>query len=176
MNISLLKVRLAKLAASLLRPGCWRALSRGVAPAIEHLHLLRQLNVDGVIDVGANRGQFSLACRIAMPRVPVLAFEPIPGEANTYEAIHGRDPLTTLVRTALGDSRSEATLHLSQSADSSSLLPIGKRQTELFPNTGEVGTLTVKVQPLDDLLPLMIIRARFAKTALTKKRSDRGTQ
>lgn len=155
MNTSLLKLRLSKLAASLTRPSCWRALSQGVAPAIEHLPVLKTLSVDGVIDVGANRGQFSLACRIAIPKVPVLAFEPIPSEAGIYKAIHGKTPDVELVQCALGETFSESEFHLSHSLDSSSLLPIGKRQREMFPETAESGTIKVDVRTLDHFLPNM---------------------
>lgn len=160
MTTSVFRLRISKLAASLMRPSCWRALSFGVAPSIEHLPLLKTLEVDGVIDVGANRGQFTLACSIAMGRIPVIAFEPIPSEAKIFSAIHSQNKNVTLVQCALGESRSQATLHLSRSADSSSLLPIGLRQTKLFPNTVEAGTMTVPVQMLDDSLPLMMGRNR----------------
>ena len=157
---SVFRIRVEKLMGSLLRPRCWKALSLGVAPTIEHLSVLRRLDVDGVIDVGANRGQFTLACRIAMPHIPIIAFEPIPAEARKFTAIHGNDGNIVLVSCALGDARAQATLHLSQSLDSSSLLPIGSRQTEMFPNTAESGTITVPVQMLDDSIPLMAGRQR----------------
>ena len=160
MTTSVFRLRISKLAASLMRPSCWRALRFGVAPSIEHLPLLRTLHVDGVIDVGANRGQFTLACCIAMSRIPVVAFEPIPAEAKIFSLIHRHNKNITLVQCALGESRSQATLHLSRSADSSSLLPIGSRQTRIFPNTAEAGTITVPVQTLDDSLPLMEGRKR----------------
>lgn len=123
----------------------------GVAPTYEHIPVLNGLQVDGIIDVGANRGQFSLACRLALPGVPIVAFEPIPGEAKTYRAVHGHSQQVVLLETALGDTAGQATLHLSQSADSSSLLAIGRRQSELFPGTQEVDAITVSVKRLDDL-------------------------
>lgn len=146
----LLKLRLAKLWVSLTHPSYWSALVVGVAPAIEHRNVLRSIEVDGVIDVGANRGQFSLACRLALPGVPIVAFEPIPKEAETYRKVHGARNEVILIESALGETKGAATLHLSKSADSSSLLPIGKKQTELFKNTVEVGTITVPVHRLDD--------------------------
>ncbi|MCP9773851.1 FkbM family methyltransferase [Synechococcus sp. Tobar12-5m-g] len=158
MNTEVFRTRTAKVLASLIRPKCWRALSLGVAPSIEHLPLLRALDVDGIIDVGANRGQFTLACQIAMRQLPILAFEPIPKEADTFDAIHGRKNNILLVRCALGEIQSESIMHLSHSLDSSSLLPIGNRQTELHPQTAEEGTMTVPVQTLDDSLPLMADR------------------
>jgi FkbM family methyltransferase len=151
MDLELLRVRLCKICVSLTHPAYWSALIHGVAPAIEHRAVLRSLDVDGIIDVGANRGQFSLACRFALPGIPIIAFEPIPAEAATYRKVHGRIPHITLVESALGETTGRATLHLSKSADSSSLLPIGRRQTELYQNTAEVGTIDVPVQRLDEL-------------------------
>jgi len=130
---------------------CWRGLRIGVAPTVEHLPVLRSLKVDGIIDVGANRGQFTLACRLAKPGVAVVAFEPIPDEASTFRRVHSQASGVTLIESALGESTGTATLHLSKSADSSSLLPIGQRQTECFRDTAEVGTIQVTVNRLDDL-------------------------
>lgn len=148
--IDLLKLRLGKLWVSLSRPSYWSALSAGVAPAVEHRSVLISINVDGVIDAGANRGQFALACRFTLPGVPVVAFEPIPAEAAIFHKVHGHLSQVRLIESALGESKGAATLHLSESADSSSLLPIGRRQTELFEHTREIGTLTVPVHRLDD--------------------------
>lgn len=107
------------------------------------------MDVDGILDVGANRGQFSLACQIALPGIPILAFEPIQSEGDTFEYVHRQRDNIQLARTALGERQGDATLHLSRSADSSSLLPIGKRQVEVFPATAEVGVTTVQVHRLD---------------------------
>ncbi len=145
-----LKVR--KLLYSITHASCWKALSHGVAPSIEHLGVLRTLDFDGIIDAGANRGQFSLAARIARPDAQIVAFEPIPAEASLFELVHGTAGNVKLIRSALGPDTGTATLHLSQSADSSSLLPIGDRQRQLFPETAEVGVLEVPVHRLDDFL------------------------
>lgn len=151
--LSLLGLRLTKLGVALTHPKCWRALACGVVPAVEHLKVLRGLEMDGILDVGSNRGQFSLACRIARPGVPIVAFEPIPQEAAVFHRIHGQAAEVRLEQLALGEQRGEAVLHLSGRADSSSLLPIGELQKSLFRETAEIGTLRVKVQRLDDLAP-----------------------
>ncbi|MDZ4849276.1 MAG: FkbM family methyltransferase [Pirellulaceae bacterium] len=158
--MALLRIRWRKLFTSIVHPSCWRGLRIGVAPSVEHLSILRSLDVDGIIDVGANRGQFTLACQLAQPGKAVVAFEPIPGEAKIFRKVHGLSSNVTLVESALGESKGTATLHLSQSADSSSLLPIGRRQTECFRDTAEVGTIDVPVQRLDDLSDLWSGRSR----------------
>ena len=107
--------------------------------------------MDGVLDVGANKGQFSLACRLVHRDVSITGFEPIPTEGAFFRAIHKSDPATTLVECALGEKEGSAILHVTGRADSSSLLPVGDLQAKLFPGTEEVTTLQVQVRRLDDL-------------------------
>ena len=139
------------MAFALTHPGCWKALLRRVAPAIEHRALLRSIDCDLLLDVGANRGQFSLIARVAHPHLPIHAFEPQPGEAAVYRHLFATDPRVTLHELALGDQPGEADLHISRRKDSSSLLPIGELQAKLFPSTEEVGTHRVRVVTLDSL-------------------------
>jgi FkbM family methyltransferase len=148
---NLIQLRLAKLLFSLSHPQCWPALARGVAPSVEHRAVLRDLDCDLLLDVGANRGQFSLMTRILHHACPVHAYEPLPSEAAIFQAVVGRQPGVTLHVLALGDQPGEAELHVSRQRDSSSLLPIGALQTGMFPRTEEVGTCRVLVVTLDSL-------------------------
>lgn len=141
--------KLEKVAFSLGHPRCWSPLAKGVAPAIEHREVLASLDCDLLLDVGANRGQFSLISRVMHPRLPIHAFEPQPVEAAVYRRLFSHDPLVALHEVALGDREGEADLHISRRADSSSLLPIGEMQAKLFPSTEEVGTHRVQVMTLD---------------------------
>lgn len=150
---SLFKLRLAKVFYSLFHPVCWRALRLGVAPSIEHQRVLSGLAPDLILDVGANRGQFSLLCRVMKAKVPIIAFEPIPTEANTFARATSGLQGIHIHQVALGEKPGRVEIHISQSADSSSLLPIGRRQEELFPATNEVCTLIVPVNRLDDYRP-----------------------
>lgn len=148
---NLLRLRIAKAWFAATHPKCWRALSMRVAPSIEHQEVLRSLKIDRLIDVGGNRGQFSLMARLEHPKLPIDAFEPLPGEAAIYKKVFSDDPNSTLHEMALGETAGTAELHLSRRADSSSLLPIGELQSKLFPSTDEVGTLKVRVETLDNL-------------------------
>jgi FkbM family methyltransferase len=143
--------KLGKLLFAAAHPQCWRALANRVAPAVEHRKLLASLAPDLLLDVGANRGQFSLVVRATHPRVPIHAFEPQPGEAAIYRKLFASRPGVLLHELALGDQLGEADLHISRRKDSSSLLPIGDLQAKLFPSTEEVGTHRVQVVTLDSL-------------------------
>ena len=150
MDITLFILRARKLLNSLIHKNCWKALSFGVAPAIEHFSILKKIKPDAILDLGANKGQFALVSKMVFHDLPIFSFEPIPDEANVFKQIHGYDQKVRLFEYALGEERKTAKLHLSKSADSSSMLPIGKLQSEIFSETQEVGTLEVKVEKLDD--------------------------
>ncbi len=145
------RLRLAKLLYSFTHPRAWRALARGVAPSIEHRTILQGLDCDLLLDAGANRGQFSLMARLLHPGLAIHAYEPLPGEAAVYRQILGTHPGVALHELALGEQAGTAELHVSRSADSSSLLPIGELQSRLFPHTDEVGKHRVQVATLDSL-------------------------
>jgi FkbM family methyltransferase len=141
---------LSKLVFSIVHPSCWKALRQGVAPSIEHRDVLSGIDCDLIVDAGANRGQFSLISRMVKPGVPVIAFEPIPTEAEVYRRVTSSLESIQLHQTALGEEAGETEIHLSRSADCSSLLPVGEAQTKLFPSTDEIGSLTIPVKRLDD--------------------------
>ncbi len=129
-----------------------RGLLHGVAMTVEHLGPLRGLSPATVIDVGANKGQFALAALALWPAARVIALEPQPEAMRSLRALFADDPRVRLVEAAAGRREGEAALHLSARRDSSSLLPIGARQSEVFPGTEETGTLSVRSAPLTRLL------------------------
>jgi len=104
------------------------------------------------VDIGANRGQFSLAVRQWAPGARVIAFEPLSEAAATFRKIFGGDSKVTLHQVAIGPSVGEVEIHVSKADDSSSLLPIASLQTELFRGTEEIGTETVRVGRLSDFV------------------------
>lgn len=142
---------LTKLAALVRYPTVWRALvSTGTAAAVEHMGMLRHVQPDTVIDVGANKGQFALAAVAAGAR-RVISFEPLGSEADIFERNLGSDERIQLHRFALAESEGEATFHVASRPDSSSLLPIGARQTKAF-NVSEVRTISVQMRRLDSVI------------------------
>lgn len=129
-----------------------RALWSGVAASIEHEQLLKSLNFNTIIDIGANRGQFSLLARGCFPFANIISFEPLPEPAKIFKNIFSADIQTKLFETAIGPETKETVMHLSARDDSSSLLAISSLQEENFPGTNEIGTVNIKVAPLDNFL------------------------
>jgi FkbM family methyltransferase len=139
---------------SLIRDSFFRrALIRdGVAAGIEHAPLLRAQKFSVIVDVGANRGQFSLAARRWQPSARIVAFEPLPTPAEVFRRLFAADKLTVLHEVAIAPVIGEAIIHVSRRDDSSSLLPISKLQTKHYPGTEAITTARVRTAPLTNFL------------------------
>ncbi|WP_434625540.1 FkbM family methyltransferase [Azospirillum sp. B2RO_4] len=141
-----------KLARLLGNPAFRRGLRFGVAAAIEHRTILGALPVATVIDVGANTGQFSLLAASLYRNAAIHAVEPLPAAAAVFTRLFADSARVRLYRVAAGAGAANAPLHVSRRHDCSSLLPIAGGQTDFAPGTEAVGTITVPVRPLDELI------------------------
>ena len=141
-----------KLALLLRRRSYRRALGFGVAAGIEHEQVLLGMRCNTVVDIGANRGQFSVVARYAFPKARIYAFEPLSGPVETFRRVFASDSQTVLYPHALGSRRATDVIHVSRRDDSSSLYPIGEAQTDLYPDSAESHTETVRVERLDDII------------------------
>lgn len=144
--------RLVKALRLLPNPVFRRGLRFGVGATIEHRAVIEGMALATVVDIGANVGQFSLLVRGLHPAARIYAFEPLDEAAARYRRLFAGDANVTLFQAAIAPEQGTATMHVSAAADSSSLLPIGDRQSELFPGTEEVGTAEVETGPLDAFL------------------------
>ncbi len=129
-----------------------RGLLNGVAMTVEHESGLASLRPNTVVDVGANKGQFALFARRYFPGCRVLAFEPLPGPAERFRRLFRADSQVRLFELAIGPEAREATMHVSAREDSSSLLPIGAAQSEIFPGTEQAGVHSIRMARLGDIL------------------------
>jgi FkbM family methyltransferase len=122
-------------------------LKHRVLAGVEHKQILNK-NLNTLVDIGANRGQFSLAA-VAISDAYVYAFEPLKIPAKTYSKIFETNAKVKLFQVAIGNLNAEIDMHVSSKDDSSSLLKIGSLQHEYFPGTYEVGLERVTVTTLD---------------------------
>ena len=142
--------RSSRLAAAVIR--------HRVLAGAEHRHVLAH-QLATVIDIGANRGQFTLAVRRWAPTARVVAFEPLPGAALVFRSIFSGDDKVVLHEVAVGPRPSRSSMHVSARDDSSSLLPISSLQSKIFPGTSEIATIEVQVAPLESFVKPVEIRA-----------------
>ena len=140
-----------------------RALRHGTAAGTEHIPFLRSINPQLVVDVGANKGQFSVAAAFVHPRATIVAFEPLPRPAKIFRAVFAENPNVRLVEAAVGRIRGKANVNVSAREDSSSLLSIGAEQVRNFPGTHAIGVSETEIAPLHQFL-----EPKLAQPALLK--------
>ena len=139
--------RVSKYLTALATPAFWPALAHGVIPAVEHVEALKLLQPKTLIDVGANKGQFSIVARYLFPKLQIHAFEPIESERKRYRSVVS-EPVA-IYPTALSDTTGHARFFIASRLDSSSLLAPGPGQKAAFGVVSSAET-TVEVARLDE--------------------------
>lgn len=125
-----------------------RGLRHSVGASIEHDAALKLLRPAMIVDIGANRGQFALFCADRFPSADIISFEPLAGPAACYRRVFDGLNNVRLIEEAIGPEEAETQIHISKRDDSSSLLPISKLQSSLFPGTEFLQTATIRAAPL----------------------------
>lgn len=124
------------------------ALWHRIAAAVEHLEVIELTAAATLVDIGANKGQFSLAFHQSRPKAKIISFEPLPDAANRYAHLFAGISTVTLHRVALSDVASTAVFHVTDRKDSSSLLKPGAGQQAAF-GVSEATSISVPVERLD---------------------------
>ena len=122
--------------------------------SLSHLRtLLRTLQVDLLIDVGANRGQFAQNARRVGYAGDILSFEPQSALFAKLSKLARRDGRWEVAPCGLGAAASEATLNVYQDNTFSSLLEVNESGRQAF---GEMVAVThterVSIRTLDAVL------------------------
>jgi FkbM family methyltransferase len=132
----------------------WFEMETGLASYLAHGHvaaILDRYEVNCVLDVGANRGQFALELRDAGYRGHIASFEPVPETFAELERAASRDPAWTACPWALG--REEGSMPMNVVADTlSSLLPATSFGSRRHPRLREPEKVEVPVRRLDAVL------------------------
>jgi FkbM family methyltransferase len=109
-------------------------------------------DIDTVIDVGANVGQYGAGLRASGYRGRILSCEPLSEAYARLARRAGRDPNWTALPTAVGAEAGTASINISANSYSSSVLPMTAAHTGAAPGSEYVGSETVDVVTLADLV------------------------
>ena len=118
-----------------------------------HLHnLFIKHQVETVIDVGANQGQYGQFLRSIGFSGSIISFEPLSDAFKTLSALSENDPNWHVYNHALGDTETEMTINVSNYSDFSSFLAPTTYSKDTFQHKSEViRQETVKIKVLDSL-------------------------
>jgi FkbM family methyltransferase len=122
--------------------------------------LVKQLQshqVNVVLDVGANSGQYARALRRAEFKGRIVSFEPLSRPFSLLAREASMDALWDCRQCALGDADGTIPINISGSdAQSSSILPMLQRHRDALPASDYIGTEEVSIYRLDSLAPVIL--------------------
>ena len=126
--------------------------------ATQHiLGVLRTYQINCVLDVGANRGQYATMLRKAGYRGHILSFEPVPSVAEGLARTAAGDDKWTVHPIALGREDGMTSMHVVPGQGTlSSMLPPSDFGKQRFPTMRETRAEEVPVRRLDGLLDSLL--------------------
>jgi FkbM family methyltransferase len=117
-----------------------------ISPAFEHKIILNQIgSISTFVDVGANRGQFSLLANFFFPKSKILIFEPLLTEFNILSNIFKKNNNIKIFNFAVGNLIGQKYIYETKDKDSSSILKPTRLQLRYFPKTFIVNSYKVKM-------------------------------
>ena len=116
--------------------------------------LCKLMEIDCILDIGGNRGQYGRFLRDRVGyRGLIISFEPIPENASAIAAQAGNDELWVVKQFALGSHAGSATFNVMQDTVFSSFLDPGRaRGNQYFVDNKIARRIEVEVHTLDALM------------------------
>jgi len=114
-------------------------------------HFLKINNIDCVLDVGANVGQYARNLRRNGYRKRIISFEPL---SSAYEVIKEKsikDKYWTVHNFGIGEQEKKVDINISKNSYSSSILNILPLHTESDPESKYFSKETISIKKLEDL-------------------------
>lgn len=112
---------------------------------------LDKMNINTIIDVGANEGQFIQSITRSLPGRKIYAFEPI--KACYDKLVENTKHLNvTTYNIGLSDHNGSSEINISENFVSSSILPIENLTTSLYPDSKYINKQTITLKKLDDVI------------------------
>ncbi len=116
-----------------------------------HLFGLRQMNIQTILDIGANTGQFVEWIRPIFPKAKIISFEPQPDVFKHLQNLAQQAENWIAVNIALGDIEGSVQMNKhTEYSPSSSILASTKLNAQLYPSSAVQEKIDVTVATLDN--------------------------
>jgi FkbM family methyltransferase len=120
---------------------------------LRYRRLFSLLDLDLILDVGANFGQFAQQCRAVGYKGEIISFEPAGSAHARLLAAAATDPLWTVRdRVAVGEADGETEINIAANSFSSSILPMLDSHLNASPESRYLHKEKVPLRRLDSLL------------------------
>jgi FkbM family methyltransferase len=111
--------------------------------------LLKKHNIDLVLDVGANKGQFAIQLLKSAYTGQIISFEPLPGVYDELKQLSDKYSKWQTENLAVGNELGSISINVSENTESSSVLPMLNSHFELAPESKYINAITVPITTLD---------------------------
>ena len=118
---------------------------------LERIKIVRHHNIDTVLDIGANAGQYSMLMRTLKYKGRIISFEPLSSAFGRLQKNSASDKKWTINNFALGDKEETATINVSENSFSSSILDIKQAHVDSAPESNYTHTEEITVKTLDSV-------------------------
>ncbi len=119
-------------------------------PLARRREILKHYNIDTVIDIGANSGQFAQQLRIELGYVKrILSFEPLNSAFELLKAKAAGDSKWEVFNFALGDVDGKQEINIASNSLSSSFLNMLPLHLKAAPESKYIGKQSIDVRTLD---------------------------
>jgi len=125
---------------------------RRIDPAEGNWGWLEPFSIRTVVDVGASTGLFVSEIRRPLPQAQIYCFEPLADCCQVLRRRFAGDGRLEAFECALGETDGAVPMHRSEFSYSSSLLPMARLHTDVFPHTAKCRMETVQIRTLDGMM------------------------
>jgi FkbM family methyltransferase len=119
---------------------------------INRVKLLKQYDIQNLLDVGANTGQFAYYTRKAGYNEKIISFEPLSSAYSLLTKFAAKDPLWDAENMALGDVDDKLEINIAGNLQSSSFLKMMPAHLKSAPESAYCGKERVTVHKLDTVI------------------------
>lgn len=124
------------------------------SPVAQLTSSFHHFEIDLVLDVGANQGQFATGIREGGFKGKIISFEPLTSAFERLSRASQRDEnWETYSRCAIGDQDGQTTINIAGNSASSSILPMLQSHISAAPHTAYIGQEAVSLLRLDSITP-----------------------
>ncbi len=116
------------------------------------IKLLKHNNIQTLLDVGGNTGQFAYYTRKAGYKNRIISFEPLTEAYALLQNFAKSDPHWDTVNAAIGDTDGEIEINVSENLQSSSILDMMPDHVKSAPESAYKGKEKVKIHRLDTII------------------------
>jgi FkbM family methyltransferase len=116
------------------------------------IKLLKHFNIQTVLDIGANTGQFAYYTRHLGYRNEIISFEPLSSAYSILSKFAEKDKKWQIRNCAIGDSDGQVEINVSLNSQSSSILDMMPDHLKSAPDSVYEGKEMVDIHKLDTIL------------------------